>query len=369
MGLWNRQNGRFMNTSPRRAIWLLCLITFSLAACSNLAETLTEDDSDNRITVYALPSSRNERYLAAFQREHPNIEVELVEDTAAQLTNLLQLNSQLPTADVIWNLPVSNALQLEWLGLLKPYAPKNLDLVDPRFRDPANPPHWVGTAARVLVFCVNTEKTADPNLPPPTSWQALANPVYEGELTFPNPMTSGAGYLILATAFQQFGNTDGWDYLETLDNHVDRYAERAGVACQVAANGDAAVGISFDYRAVQRVEAGDPIEIIYPEDGAGWDMEVSGLVQKQFIKPAAQTFLDWTLSETAVAEYAQDREAISISYNNPDAGESPSVDPLAAINLLDADMPWIAANRERIMREWIALYGDSAQTITAESLE
>lgn len=353
-----------MSTRFFRFAVLLWLGTCLLTACNRITAP-NSSETTTRITIYTLPSSRNERYLAAFQQEHPNIEVELVEDTAEQLTNLLIANPQLPAADVIWNLPVANALQLEWLGLLKPYAPANLEAVDPRFRDPANPPHWVGTAARVLVFCVNTEKTAELNLPVPTSWRSLADPIYQGQLTMPNPMASGAAYLILATAFEQFGDADGWDYLATLDNQIEFYRERAGDACQAAANGEVAIGISFDYRALERVEAGDPIEIVYPEDGAGWDMEVNGLVWKQTIKPAAQTFLDWTLSETAVSAYTQDRQTLSITYNI----QTPASDPLATINLLDADMPWIAANRERIMREWIVLYGNNAQTITAESPE
>ena len=348
-----------MMTRFLHAVLLPSLAILLLTACnSEIPQSLAQEDG--RITVYALPSSRNQRYLAAFQREHPNIEVELVEDTAEQLTNLLAANSELPVADVVWNIPVANALQLEWLDLLKPYAPANLEAVDERFRDQADPPHWVGTAVRVLVFCVNVEKTAELNLPHPTSWQDLADPIYNGHLTFPNPMTSGAGYLILATAFEQFGHVDGWSYLDILDIHVDLHSERAGGSCEAAAAGDVPIGISFDYRAVQRVEAGDPIEIVYPSDGAGWDIEVNGLIRKSVVKPEAKTFLDWTLSETAVAEYAQDRETLTIVYTDTAAGEQPPATSSEAY-LLDKDMPWIAANRERIMREWIELYGANVE--------
>lgn len=348
-----------------------CLLLYSfllLIGCNNVSI----DDSkpvSGRIIVYSsLPSDRIEDYLAVFRREHPTIEVELVFDTEENLTNDIVAHAEAPIADVIWGLPVANALQLEWLNLLKPYAPANLDLVDPRFRDPANPPHWVGTAVRVQVFCVNQEKIAELNLPVPDSWRSLNNPVYQGHLTFPNPMTASSGYLVLATAFQQFGDADGWQYLQTLDSYIDRYAEDARVACEVAAKGEVPIGISFDYRAVQRVAAGAPIEIIYPNDGAGWDMEVNGLIRKPLINPAAKIFLDWAISQTAVAEYAQDREVLAISYSDTPAHNLLSTTG-ATSQLLDEDMPWIAANRERITREWRSLYGSSAETIPLSEIE
>ncbi|MEM7117186.1 MAG: extracellular solute-binding protein [Chloroflexota bacterium] len=349
----------------RQTVILLLCGLLLLAGCNSSGftnEGATNEGATNageengRITLYALPSSRNERYLAAFQREHPNIEVELVEDTAEQLTNLLVANANRPVADVVWGLPVANALQLEWLDLLKPYAPANLDSVDPRFRDSADPPHWVGTATRILVFCVNTDKTAELDLPIPNGWQDLLDPIYQGELTHPNPMTSGAGYLILATVLDQIGGAAGWDYLATLDSQIGAYAPRAGASCEAAAMGEVTIGISFDYRAIERIELGDPIRIVYPREGAGWDLEVNGLVRKNNIKPEAQLFLDWTLSETAVAEYAQDREMLAISENDGHDNVV-VVSQGAEPSLLDIDMPWVAANRERIMREWISLYG------------
>ena len=343
--------------------WFLFLLLLLTACSSTLSGSSTSASS--RITVYSsLPSDSIEDFLAVFRREHPTIEVDLVFDTAQQLTDDIIASGEAPVADVIWGLPVANALQLEWLDRLKPYTPANLHRIDPRFRDPANPPHWVGTAARVLVFCVNRERMAELNLPIPNSWQALSDPMYQGQITFPFPPTAGSGYLVLATAFQQFGNADGWQYLETLDSSVERYSEDARVACEIPARGDIPIGISFDYRAVQRVEAGDPIEIVYPTDGAGWDVEVNALVRKPIINPSAHIFLDWAISETAVNEYAKVREVLTINYD-----DTATANPISTDALLDEDIPWIAANRERIMREWTALYADKAQVIPLSDIE
>ena len=44
-----------------------------------------------------------------------------------------------------------------------------------------------------IAFCVNNEVLKAKNLPMPTSWEDLLDPVYEGEIVMPNPASSGTG--------------------------------------------------------------------------------------------------------------------------------------------------------------------------------
>lgn len=348
---------------------VLLLIVFVLIGCSRVTDPLSElaGQNNNRITVYSpFPADRIDDYLDGFNTIYPDIEVNLEFGTAAVLTEKLAAAEPNNRPDVIWGMPVANALQLEWLDLLKPYEPDRLERIDKRFYDTNNPPHWVGTAARVLVFCVNTEKSAELELPIPRTWQDLLDPIYQGHITTPSPTTSGSGFLVLGTIFDLFGENDSWEYLELFHKQVDEYAVDVKVACELAAAGDVPIAISFDYRTVQRQEAGDPIEIIYPTDGAGWDMEVTGLVRKEDVVDAAKIFIDWATSDAALELYGEDREILAVDANFNSDRNDPADYALNSVHelLLDEDIPRISANRKRILREWTERFADGIVILT-----
>ena len=45
-------------------------------------------------------------------------------------------------------------------GMLQPYAPKGLDKISPQYRDPKNPPEWVGMDVYGAAICFNTVEAA-----------------------------------------------------------------------------------------------------------------------------------------------------------------------------------------------------------------
>ena len=82
------------------------------------------------------------------------------------------------------------------------------------------------------------------------------------------------------------------------------------------------------------------------------------LVSKDSIKPAAETFLNWAISDGAMKLYAQERPITAVETDLPIPEGFPA-DPVA--QLLDKDFPWIAANRERILKEWRNRYSDKVE--------
>ena len=127
----------------------LLFIVFALTflACS-LVRSGGETDAQNNeatITAYtALEQEQVERYLAAFNREYPNISVNVVRDSTGVITERILREGTETPADVIWGLAVTSILLTQAQGILEPYAPAGLERVDPRFRDSGQPPAWVG---------------------------------------------------------------------------------------------------------------------------------------------------------------------------------------------------------------------------------
>src|SRR5690349_19520195 len=100
--------------APRLIIALLIIIgsIWGFYAFQPLKGTTPDT---NEITVYsALPADIIQGYLTAFQAEHPEIKVTLVNKVTLLIADQLMAEQDDPQADVIWGLAVTSMLPLEW---------------------------------------------------------------------------------------------------------------------------------------------------------------------------------------------------------------------------------------------------------------
>lgn len=337
--------------------WLSLIILLVLVTQTQACwQEWSEQDGSAHITVYsAIPKDLVGSYLQDFQAQHPEIEVELVNEVTLSLINRLLEEQDDPQADVIWGLAVTSMLLAEWNYQLFPYNPVGMDQIATPFYDSHTPPGWVGMSVRSIVLCVNSNVLAERDLAIPDSWAALIEPAYQEQLIMPTPSRTSVGYLLIAAILQLYGETEGWIYLEQLHDNVGQYVPNVTAVCPAVAEGRYPIGISYDYRAVQQARATPYIQIVYPREGTGWEAEVNGLVRKKEVNPAAKQFLDWAISDSAMRLYAQDRSIITSNIEiPPQEGFPTDVKSL----LLNQDIPWLAANRIRIQQEWASLLGD-----------
>lgn len=339
---------------------LSCLVTLFVAACAVSQEDLQQAErgatsDDTSITIYtALEDDQIGDYLTSFEAQHPDIEVNIVRDSTGIITAKLLAEADSPQADVVWGTAASSLLVAEDRGLLEPYAPKGLEAVNPRFRDSANPPTWVGIDVWMSAFCVNTVESEKLGLPIPKSWADLANPAYKGHIVMSNPASSGTGFLSVSTILQNSASEEeGWAYLDALHENVAQYMHSGSRPCRAAGQGEYPIGISFGYRAVKQKAEGEPIEAVFPEEGSGWDVEANALVKKPVIKEAAKTFLDWAISVDASEKYAQNFAITAVKTDVPPPEGFPAN---AEAQLAENDLKWAATNRDRILEEWTKRY-------------
>ena len=351
-----------MGRKPLKLLVLfLSAIVLSLSVASCIADPATVESSSttpaggtSSITVYtALEDDQIQDYLASWREQNPDIDVNIVRDSTGIVTAKLLAEKDNPQADVVWGLAASSLLVADQQGLLEPYAPEGLENVNPRFRDAANPPHWVGIDVWSSAFCVNTVESERLGLPIPKSWDDLTNPAYRGQIVMSNPASSGTGFLSVSAILQLKGEEAGWQYLDALHENIAQYMHSGSKPCRVAGQGEYPIGISFDYRAVKQKNDGEPIEPVFPTEGSGWDVEANALVKKATINPAAQTFLDWAISTEVSEKYAENFAITAVKTNVP----APDGFPANPENqLIDNDLNWAATNRDRILEEWTSRY-------------
>ncbi len=329
-----------------RSFWLLLLgLTLIVGpACAHAEELL----------VYtALEDDEIPRYLALFEKAHPDVTVKIVRDSTGIVTAKLLAEKDNPRADVVWGTAATSLMLCDQAGMVEPYAPKGVEMVRDKMKDKNAVPHWVGIKAWMTGFCVNTIECKSLELPIPESMADLINPVYQGQLIMPNPASSGTGFLTVSAILQTMGEKAGWDYLDKLHSNIIRYTHSGSKPCKLAGAGETAIGISFAYRGFMQKQKGEPIITVFPKEGSGWDVEANCLIKKAAIKPAAKTFLDWAISKPVMNEYAKVYPVTAYATDVPVPEGFPK-DPGA--QLIENDFDWAAKNRMRILAEWTKRY-------------
>ena len=315
--------------------------------------------SASELTVYtAVEAEDLKKYAARFNEDHPDIKINWVRDSTGIVTAKLLAEKENPQADVIWGLAATSLLLMKGEGMLEAYAPKGLDELDDKFSDKADPPSWVGMDAWVAAICVNTVESDKHGLPMPTSWKDLTDPVYENHIAMPNPNSSGTGFLDVTSWLQIFGEEGGWEYMDGLHKNIHHYTHSGSKPCKQAARGEVAIGVSFAFRGAKSKAKGAPLEIVIPSEGIGWDMEATAIVKGTDNLAAAQTLVDWSITDKANQMYNEGYAVIGKQSLAKPVEHFPENIPEA---MIDNDFEWAASNRKRILSEWQNRYDSKSE--------
>ena len=314
------------------------------------------------ITVYtALEDEQVSDYLAKFNETYPDITVNVVRESTGIITAKLIAEKDNPQADLVWGTAASSMMVLDDMGALEPYEPEGCDRILPQFKSDKEVPTWVGIDAWETAFVVNTEELKKLGMEPEEikSYEDLLDPRLKGQIVMSNPNSSGTGFLTVSAILQLKGKDSeaGWDYLDQLHENIAQYVHSGSKPAKMAASGECAVGISFGYAGISQRDKGAPVEVIFPEEGSGWDLEANALMKKEEINPAAYTFLDWAISDEAMDLYRVNYPIVTVE--NTGTYEGYDSNPLD--QLIDNDFSWTAENRENILNEWMEKYDSKSE--------
>jgi len=310
------------------------------------------------LTVYtALETDQLKAYQEGFNKANPDIELVWVRDSTGVITAKLIAEKSNPKADVIMGVAATSMGIFATEGMLEPYAPAGLPRIASQYREAKNPPNWVGMDVWGATICFNTVEAAKRNIPKPETWKDLTKPAYKGQIVMPHPASSGTGYFDVTAWLQVYGEAEGWKFMDGLHENIAQYMHSGSRPCASAANGEYVVGISFEYRANREKAQGKPVDLVFPKEGLGWDLEAIGIYKGTKNMAAAQKLLDWSISDAAMALYAKNFAIVAVkALSEP----LPNVPADYASRLAKNDFLWAAKNRDKILGEWSKRYESKA---------
>ncbi len=244
-----------------RAITITALWSVALTGC-------TGAPAGNAVVVYtALDSEFSAPILRDFSQQTgvtalPKFDAESTKTVG--LAQAIIAEARRPRCDVFWNNEILNTLRLENQGLVDMYRSPSAESFPEDWRSLHGT--WHAFAARARILLVNTDLV--PQDQRPSSIYDLKDPRWKGRVGVAKPLF-GTTATHAACLFASLGYEAAKQFfLDLKSNQVQIMAGNKQVA-QGVSDGQLAFGLTDTDDAVGEIEAGRPVAIIYPDQGAG----------------------------------------------------------------------------------------------------
>ncbi|MEM7453311.1 MAG: extracellular solute-binding protein [Planctomycetota bacterium] len=222
--------------------------------------------SENEVVVYtALDKEFSETILDDFAAQS---EVDVLPKYDKESNKTVGLaeeiinQQQRQRADVFWNNEILHTIRLKKLGLLEPYDCQEAENYPASFVSPDK--DWFGFAARARVFIVNTEILPD-EADWPTSIDDLTDPVWKDRCSIARPLF-GTSSTHAAVMFSLLGEEGAKTFYQSVSENAAVESGNKQVAINVS-RGRYAFGLTDTDDAIIEIEKGNPVAIVFPDQG------------------------------------------------------------------------------------------------------
>lgn len=352
---------------------LTLLLTFVLSACggaqpaANTGQTSATEASANAgaapETTTGTDESKDEGTLTVYLNDFDDIiadmfeqktgyKVNLVTGNGAELMSRIEAEKGNPHWDVIWAdmMPSINALG-EQGQLLEGWTPSNEANLTETYRSyvPETKSYYPTGAHAAGVIVYNTDKFSEAQAP--HSWSDLAKPEYKGQIATADPAIAAPAYPFVARFFEQAGMEGGQALFDSWFNNGLRVYPKNPQVVQALSSGEVSIAALQESNAYSMLNAGEPIGIIWPEEGAPASVRVAA-IQKDTPNPnAAKAFIEFLLDPSTQQQLIDQGEE---AYFEPSvSGAKPKENRATDAKLVAADAAW-AAEHEAEIKQWFA---------------
>jgi iron(III) transport system substrate-binding protein len=344
----------------RRRFLKLAGATAVVAACggagTSASPTPTGAKPSGTISVYsALNESTNNQFVAAFKAAVPGVEVALLPLAAAgELQTRIRAEKASPKADVFIGGDSSFHDGLGKEALLEAYESPNASAVAAQSKDPNK--NWTGFYFGIFGICLNDAVFTRKNLgAKPTSWDDLLDPKYKGTLTLGSPITTGGGYIFIATQVFRFNKdeTKAMDFMKKLHANIGSYNSQSPAAILSVSQGEFAATPNWAHDILTERKKNPQVELVVPKQ-TGFEIGAVSIIKGTKNPTAAKAFVDWVLTKPAGELNVSLSNRVSVRSDVPPAPGAPT---LQSVEMVNYDREWAAANKDRLLKLWQATVG------------
>jgi len=301
------------------------------------------------LTVYSSVDDENAvKLLDAFTAD-TGIDVDFVFLSSGPAMSRIEAEAARPQADVWFGAPSENHVLAAERGLTEQFDNPNADALADEFRDEDG--YWYGIYTNPLAFGVRTDILESRGAEVPRSWADLLDSDYQGLVQMPSPQSSGTGFAVIMTLKEIYGEEEAYEYLEKLNPNVQTYTQSGTAPSGALGVGETPLALQFTPAFLKLVDEGFPVEVVFPEEGVGFEVAAVSILKDAPNQEEAQTLVEWITSEAGQEQLVTSQTYFLPVRSDVSAGEG--IPTLDSINLVPYDPTEAAERREELVDRWV----------------
>lgn len=338
--------------NKRLTVFMASVALLSLSACGSKAENKKESKSSDKLVVYS-PNSEGliNATIPAFEEKY-GIKVELIQAGTGELFKKIESESSKPVADIVFGGSYTQYAQHP--ELFEKYTAKDNDKVIKDYQNTTGYSTPYTLDGSVLI--INPDLTKGIKI---KGYKDLLNPELKGKIATADPANSSSAFAQLTNMLQATGGYDkdaSWDYVKDLFTLVDgKINSSSSNVYKAVADGEMAVGLSYEDPSVKLLNDGANIKVIYPSEGSVFLPASAAIIKKAPNKPNAQKFIDFIVSKEA-------QDALGTETTNrpvrKDAKVSKNMKPLKDIKTITEDYDYVIKHKDEIVKHYSDIFVD-----------
>lgn len=288
--------------------------------------------------------------LNAFQAKYPDIKLRSYRAANEELAATMEMETRSgnPQFDVVvqGNGPVIT-LQDKY-GCFAPFRCESADAIAEGLRDPEGIMTPVGTGFYVIIYNTNLVDAKDA----PKSFRDLTDPKWENAVAMADPTSSSSIYTLIWMMTQHLDpEIYGWNFFKRLQELNVNYVASHGTIGELVSLGERKVGIQVMATAGTSLKKGDPIAIVYPEEGMPSEVNVAAIRKDTPNQEAAGLFVNFLLSEEGQKQVAENLGWIPVRTDLKDYALADGT-ALSQIKLISRDVTWVTENKSEVLERF-----------------
>ena len=290
-----------------------------------------------------------EQVARGFEQKHPGIEVEVVRATAGVIYQRVLQETQVGVFanDVFSSTEEGHYANFKEKGLLEAYVPADAGHVIPRFQK-IDPEHYYHVASVGLILITyNAQKVAANEAP--KKWKDLLDPKWKGKVAIGHPAFSG----YVATWVLSLTKLYGWEYFEQLARQNPQVGRSINDTVTALNSGERLVAAGPDLTTLKSKNKGNPLELVYPEDGATLMTAPSAIMKRAPHPNAAKLFMDYFMT----VEYSHILVKNGGLPLRPEVAPPKGLRPLTDVKLIRPTLQELKPGIPQVIEKFRATFG------------
>ena len=284
-----------------------------------------------------------------FEEKFPGISVRVERSGAERIfTRIAQeYSSNINAVDVVNTADAAHCIVWKRNGWLAPYMPED---VAKHFGKDYYDADGLHVTTRILVSPIAYNTNLVKKEEAPKSFADLLDPKWAGKIVKAHPAYSGT----IMNATFQIARDLGWDYLEKLAKQRVMQVQSATDTPKKISLGERAVmADGAGYLVIRYREEGQPVDIVYPEEGTPLAAGPSAVLKAAPNPNAARLFQNWMHSREGQQLIVDDACQYSAHAQTV---EKKGVRPLKDIKLMKEDPEGVEKGAEDIKKRYAAIF-------------